>query len=724
MKPPKEDSPYRMPTASGLGPEGAGLGAVPEVAGYEILGVLDEGGMGVVYLARQTHPIRRRVAMKVIKPGMDSRQVLARFETERQALALLDHPNIAQVYDAGATRDGRPYFAMEYVKGLPITEYCDREKLGLEERLSLFKHVCEAVQHAHQKGIIHRDIKPSNLLVYTEGNEAIAKIIDFGVAKAIGPSLTGGTLYTQTGQFVGTPEYMSPEQADMASQDIDTRSDIYSLGAVLYELLTGVLPFESETLREGGIEHIRRVIRDENPKTPSTRLTSLGEQAASVAQNRSTQVGTLVRRLHKELEWIPLKAMRKERVRRYRSAAELADDIQNYLDGAPLSAGPESTLYQVRKFVARNSALVIGAATVLLVLVAGMVVSTYFAICAESARIEAQAVSDFLRNDLLAAVGRFVAEEPNVTVRSVLQAGSEQLEGKYPDQPLVEAWLRHTLGCTYRTLGLHEQAETHLRRALNIYRDHFGPQSQATLACLIDLGWVHFLQDHYDQARRLLIQAKEGQQQRLGREHLGTLRSAILLGCVYHAQGLLDQAAAQFQEVLETGHGALGGESPDRVLCMDKLTDVCLDQERYEDAEKLCQEVLRIRRDKLGEKHPHTLESMSKLAIVYINQERYLEAEPLCRTALETSRNVLDADAKLTVILANNLGRIFKEQQRYDEALELLLQAAEGHTRVLGEPNPVTVGHLIDIYTARGQLEEAEKWRAKLPDTEDPNEKK
>jgi len=721
MKPPPEDNPYRMPTASGLGPEGPGLGAVPEVTGYEILGVLDEGGMGVVYLARQTHPIRRRVAMKVIKPGMDSRQVLARFETERQALALLDHPNIAQVYDAGTTKDRRPYFAMEYVKGLPITEYCDREKLGLEERLSLFKHVCEAVQHAHQKGIIHRDIKPSNLLVYTEGNEAVAKIIDFGVAKAIGPSLTGGTLYTQTGQFVGTPEYMSPEQADMASQDIDTRSDIYSLGAVLYELLTGVLPFDSETLREGGIDHIRHVIRDENPKTPSTRLTSLGERAASVAQNRRTQVSTLARRLHKELEWIPLKAMRKERVRRYRSAAELADDIQNYLDGAPLSAGPESTLYQVRKFVARNRVLVIGIATVLFVLIAGVVVSTYFAICAESARIEAQAVSNFLRYDLLASVSH---EDPNVRFRSILDAGARRLEGKYPRQPLVEAWLRQTLGCQYLTLGLDEQAESHLTRARNIYRDRLGAESEATSACLIDLGWVHFRQGQYDQATKLLIQAKDIQQRMPGREDSEMLQLLILLGRVHHKQGLLDQAAEQFEQVLETDPRVLGRESPNRVLCMALLADVHLDQKRYEDAEKLYQEALRIRRDKLGEKHPDTLDSMSKLAIVYINQERYVEAEPLCRTALETSREVLDADATLTLILMNNLGRILKEQKRYDEALELLLEAAEGLTRLEGKPHRRTVEHLIDIYTTRGESEEAAKWNAILPETQDPNGKR
>jgi len=364
-----------------------------QIGRYKLLSILGEGGMGIVYLAEQERPIKRRIALKVIKPGMDSKRVVARFEAERQALALLDHPNIAHVHDAGTTEAGRPYFVMEYVKGLPITEYCDCHKLTIENRLNLFQQVCLAVNHAHQKGIIHRDIKPSNILVSTQDDQAVPKIIDFGVAKALSMPLTERTLATEDSQLLGTPEYMSPEQADMASEDIDTRSDIYSLGVLLYVLLTGVLPFESDTLREGGIEHIRQIIRETDPKTPSTRLAKLGEEARKVAENRRIEIATLAKCLHKELEWIPLKAMRKERTERYRSASELADDINNYLNGAPLLAGPESTVYLIKKFVKRKRALVMGIVAILVVLIVGIAISTIFAIGQARARTKAQQIA-------------------------------------------------------------------------------------------------------------------------------------------------------------------------------------------------------------------------------------------------------------------------------------------------------------------------------------------
>jgi WD40 repeat protein/serine/threonine protein kinase len=357
-----------------------------KIGHYELLELIGEGGMGLVYLAEQKEPVRRRVALKIIKPGMDSRQVIARFEAERQTLALLDHPNIAHVFDAGTTEAGRPYFVMEYVKGMSITRYCDEHRLDVEQRLRLFREVCEGVHHAHQKGIIHRDLKPSNILVSIHGDRAVPKIIDFGIAKAAAGTLTEKTVFTFQGQLMGTPEYMSPEQVNVASQDIDTRSDIYSLGVVLYELLAGVLPFERESLQKIGFAEVQRTLREVEPASPSVRLSNLGQQAKAIADSRMTQVVPLARRLHRELEWIPLKAMRKNRCRRYKSASDMADDIQSYLNGNPLLAGPETAMYRVQKFVHKHAGSVATGALVSVAVILGLVASVIFGCRAEQAR--------------------------------------------------------------------------------------------------------------------------------------------------------------------------------------------------------------------------------------------------------------------------------------------------------------------------------------------------
>ncbi len=399
-----------------------------KIGRYELLELIGEGGMGLVYLAEQKEPVKRKVALKIVKLGMDTKQVVARFEAERQTLALLEHPNIAHVFDAGTTETGRPYFVMEYVEGKSITKYCDQQKHSIEQRLELFRQVCEGVHHAHQKGIIHRDIKPSNILVSIHGDKAVPKIIDFGIAKAIAQPLTKKTSYTEQGQLLGTPEYMSPEQAEMSYQDIDTRSDIYSLGVVLYELLTGVPPFDAKRLREGGIDHIRQVICEEEPRTPSARLTSLGDKAKAIADSRRTQIITLTRRLHRELEWIPMKAMRKERARRYRSASELADDIQNYLTGTPLIAGPESTVYRARKFVRKHAGSVATVALLALIIVLGLVVSILMGCRAEQARKQEAAARKQVEQALVRAENAERVAQDALNKEAVARAQAEQAE--------------------------------------------------------------------------------------------------------------------------------------------------------------------------------------------------------------------------------------------------------------------------------------------------------
>ena len=703
----------------------ASLGAVLERPGgqigrYKLLSMLGEGGMGMVYLAEQEEPIRRQVALKVIKPGMDSARVIARFEAERQALALLDHANIAHVYDAGTTEAGRPYFVMEYVKGLPITEHCDRHKLTIENRLNLFLQVCHAVHHAHQKGIIHRDIKPSNILVSIPDDQAVPKIIDFGVAKAVSQSLTERTLVTEQGQLFGTPEYMSPEQADMANEDIDTRSDIYSLGVLLYVLLTGAMPFDSATFREGGIDHIRQVIREHDPKTPSTRLSSLGDEANDVAQKRGTEVATLARRLHKELEWIPLKAMRKERSERYRSASELADDIDNYLKGDPLIAGPPSAIYRVRKFMRRNRALVAGIAAVVAVLIAGVVVSTIFAIRAERQARTSQAISDFLRDDLLASVDPVTGAQQGASLESLLDVASQRLEGKFEGKPLIEAAIRYTIGRTYWHLGKYEAAESNLKRAIELRRDKVGTDDREILMYLQELGWVYFYQSRLDKAEPLLTEAIDGMRRLLSEVDPILLRAITRLAWLYQVQGRYQEAEKLQAEALHIVQRRLGPDHPYATGHMDGLAHAYWRQGRLEEAEELCRKAVEISQRINGEEHNDTLNYTVSLGRLCSALGRYGEAEELFVKALKDRRRLTGEEHFKTLAVMRYLGSLYRELERYDEAEQLLVPALEANRRLFGEQGPATLRSMVEVaelYRDQGHYDKAEQLLLKAEET-------
>jgi len=692
---------------------------------YKLQEKIGEGGMGVVYLAQQQEPINRPVAIKIIKPGMDSQQVLKRFETEQHALARLDHPNVARVFDAGVTELGRPYFVMEYVPGVPITEHCDDHNLSIEKRLELFIQVCQAVHHAHQKGIIHRDIKPSNILISTQNNQALPKVIDFGVAKAIRQPLTEKTFFTEQGQLIGTPEYMSPEQAQLTSEDIDIRSDIYSLGVLLYELLTGALPFDPKSLRAAALGEIQRIIQEDDPPRCSTRLSSLGDKAQTIAQKRSTEVSTLTRRLHKELEWIPLKALRKDRQERYRSASEFADDVKNYLEGSPLIAGPESAGYRVKKFMRRNRALATSIAAVMIVLLVGIAATTTFALREmqarhneEAARIEAQQqakiageVNRFLNEDLLAAVNPEHALGQEVTVREVLDAASLNIQGKFEDEPLIEASIRTTLGKTYTSLGEFTIAQEHLERALQLYRNLYGEQNLSTLNAQTNLSIVYQEQGRFDDTEALQTETLRLKKQVLGDKHPDTLRTRHNLALLYFLQGRYDQAESMNVETLALKREVLGAEHPDTLKLMINLANLYTAQRRYQQAEELYIQVLELLPKVFDEGHPDALAASNSLAVLYKNQGRYAEAEKLYVETLAVQKRVVGAEHPDTLVTMFNTATLYRLQGRGAEAEELYVETLEKLNRVLGEEHPHTLSCMNSLaihYKEQRRYDQAE----------------
>jgi len=497
----------------------------------------------------------------------------------------------------------------------------------------------------------------------------------------------------------------------MATEDIDTRSDIYSLGVLLYVLLTGVLPFDSETLREGGIDNIRKIIRETDPKTPSTRVTKLGQEAKKVAENRRTEIGTLAKYLCKELEWVPLKAMRKERSERYRSASELADDIEHYVNGEPLIAGPPSTVYKLKKFVRRNRMLVGGIATVMAVLVTGIVVSTVSAIGQARARAEAQSVADFLRHDLLESVSPISSKGREVTVRSFLDMAAKNLEAKFKDEPLVEASIRDTLGNVYRHLVEYRSAELHLEHARRLYQEHLGVEDRRTLKSMGGLFWIYFEQGRYLEAEEIAAKTFEVSRRALGEEDVDTLDSMNNVAFAYLQMGRYEESELLYEKLLETCHRVLGEENRLTLSVIGNLPWVYLLQRRYDEAEKLFDKALELQRRVWGENHPWTLVRMSNLAGVYHGQGRYKEAERQYLKTLETQRRVIGEEHVYTLWSMNGLARLYTDEGRYEEAEHHFLRTLNICRRVLGVEHPNTLNNLNGLsvlYMKQGDYDKAE----------------
>jgi serine/threonine protein kinase len=749
----KPATPERIPTpadgpASGSDaiPAGPSSGETPSLIGkvvagrYKLRQEIGEGGMGSVYLAEQTEPVKRPVALKLIKPGMDSKTVLTRFESERQALALMDHPNIAKVLDAGATETGRPFFVMELVRGIPLTEYCDRHRLGLQERLALFRQICSAVQHAHVKGIIHRDLKPSNILVESHDGRPLPKVIDFGLAKAFGGAqLCEHSLYSAFGMVAGTPLYMAPEQACLSALDVDTRADIYALGVILYELLTGSTPIQRDTIKRAAFDEILRVIREVEPPTPSSRI-STSEALPSLAATRQTEAARLSRFVRGDLDRIVMKALAKERQGRYESASALAQDIERFTNNEPVSARPPTPAYRLRKFVRRNRGRVITGSLVLLAGVIGLTaigvlneranhalrVANHATIRAlfetreaqhaaqsalaqsEESRKQAQAVSAFL-------VEAFRSADPaqagqNVTVRHVLDRASARLGQEFGGSPITKGALFDALGQTYLSLGMYGQAVSLHEQARRERAAALGPDHPDTLKSTSNLAGAYLVSGRFDRALPLLEQTLAKLKAKLGPDDSETLGCQTKLAEGYRAAGKLEQALPLLEHALKLTQSKLGPDHRDTLQRMYDLAQAYQAAGRFAEAIALYERTLFLRERALGPDHPETLRTRTSTGDAYQTVGRFAEATALYESTLRLQQERLGPDHPETLKSRAHLASAYLAADRVPEAIALQEATLKVQEAELGPEHPMTLEsrkNLARAYAAAGRLAEA-----------------
>lgn len=724
---------------------------------YKLREKLGEGGMGTVYVADQLEPVQRRVALKIVKSGHDLHHLLGRFEQERQALALMDHANIAKVYDAGVAERGVPYFVMELIKGVPITKFCDDAKLTPRQRLDLFVPVCQAVQHAHQKGIIHRDLKPSNILIGLYDGRPIPKIIDFGVAKATGPRLTEESIYTEVGALIGTLEYMSPEQAELNNLDIDTRTDVYALGVILYELLTGSVPFSRKELHKAGFAEMLRIIKEVEPPKPSTKI-SASQKLPSIAAVRQTEPRKLSRLIRGELDWIVMKALEKDRTRRYETANGLARDVQRYLADEAVEACPPSTAYRLRKFARKNRKLLATVGTCMGMLALCAAVSTSLAVRAtraearaqldrdaaamaqaEEAKQRAQAVAaadeakrsantaraasatfqevvKFLTEDLLLQASpehQFSLEfkpDRDLKVRTALDRAALKIGTRFKRQPLVEATIRETIGLAYRDLGEFASAQTQFERALELHRQSPSQNERNVLEAKHLLGILYVDQGKYKEAEPLLREVVQ-ERQSSEPDSFDRLRAVHSSGVLLLSLGKYAEAEPMLLQALDGLERRFGKDAPETNVPLNSLGIICEFEGRLDEAEKYYLRSLGIVRRELGDENPNALLCMNRLGSLYQSRGKLPEAEAMLLKVLEGREHVLPADHPNIATTRSYLAMVHRDMGKYAQARAEIEKAVEVGRRVLGETHLYVLVYeniLACVCIDQGELDRAE----------------
>ncbi|MBD3853042.1 MAG: serine/threonine protein kinase, partial [Acidobacteria bacterium] len=642
---------------------------------FHVLEMLGEGGMGAVYLAEQTDPIKRTVAIKLVHSSLRNSSAEARFEAERQAMARLSHPNVAQIFEAGTTNDGFPYFAMEHVPGDTLTLHCENNRLTIEERLRLFMRVCDGVRHAHQKGVLHRDLKPSNLLVAEIEGEPVPKVIDFGIAKALDEPLTENAELTGL-RAIGTPAYMSPE-ARSGSTDVDTRTDVYSLGVVLYELLAGVRPHQLE--KGELLSRFEATALPAKAKPPSTRISSLeGVSANTVAANRRLEPAELARRVRGDLDWIVMKAIDDEPDRRYASAAELAADIERHLEHEPVLASPPSVGYRTAKFVRRHRVAVAATAVVALSLVLGIVGTSIAMVRAQ--RAEKAAVAQTRRAEEISGflTGLFEVADPGeargnvVTARELLDRGAQRIGRELGNEPLLKAQMLHTMSEVYTNLGLYDNAVALEDEALGLRENELGAGEPDTAESADALGTLYRLQGRFEEAEPLHRRALEIREKTFGADHPDVALSLKNLAVVTYILGDAREAELLYDRALAIREAALGPDHADVAESLAHLGWLYMNEERYEEAEKALTRCLSIREETLGADHFLVAETNESIAELFLRTGSFAESEAALLRALSIKQQVFEPGHPEIGETYISLGALYRFQGRPDDAEQSL----------------------------------------------------